>query len=240
MTTVVAALNRIARDVSVEAPSDWTAATDDEHLEIRDDFLLETVDDIADRVDWPAPVGAVYSLTGDTNETYALPSQFKRMKRDRWACYESTFRTRPVVQLHLASEYTRIQTEGLAGSTRYFKITGYPGSYSISFEEAPTSSDTFQIHYVTDYWCASSGGTSQSSFSAVGDVLMFPRRLVETGTVYRWRERKGLPFADKQMEYEALLERAGNDIKGRREIQFSGPTTVKPWESPLPDFIPSS
>lgn len=241
MTTIVAALNRIARDVSVTEPSDWITTTDESAVEIRDDFLLETVDDITDRVDWPAPIGAVYSLTGDSNETYAMPSQFKRLQRDPWAIYESTLITRPVTQVNLSSEYTRIQSESLAGASRFCKLTGYPGAWSLSFEPALETTDTLKIHYITDYWMANSTGeTKGNTFAVTTDILLLPRRLVETGTIYRWRERKGFPFTDKQMEYEILIGRYQNDNKGRRSVSFGDAPERKWWDVPVPDFIPAS
>ena len=50
MTTVVEALNRIARQCSIKAPSSWVSATRDDHVSLRDDFLNETVEDILERV----------------------------------------------------------------------------------------------------------------------------------------------------------------------------------------------
>lgn len=239
MTTVVAALDRIARDVSVEVPSDWITTTETAHVEIRDDFLLETVADVTDRLDWPDPISDIYDLTGSGVNSYTLPAQFKRLQRGPLAVYEETRqrKCRPVTTDDLG---TYIADVGWTGIERYYKIEGYEGAFTIYFIDAPTATDDFKIHYVTDYWCASSGGTLQSTFAAVGDILRLPRRLVETGTIYRWRERKGLPFTDKKNEYEMLMTRYGDDMRGRRTFSFGEPETLKPWDVPVPDFIPSA
>lgn len=239
MTTVVAALDRIARDVSITAPSDWTAATADEHLEIRDDFLLEVVDDITDRVDWPDPISAIQSITGTDAETYSLNATFKRVARHDWAVYESTNTTRPVTPATNDSDYTRIQDESLGGADRFYKITGYEGNYSISFEPAPSAAVTIKVHYINDYWMISSGGTKGSTLSAVTDILLLPRRLVEVGVITRWRERKGLPFSDKAREYEVLLNRYQNENRQLRKISFGDQRTWTPWDIPVPSSIPA-
>jgi hypothetical protein len=53
-------------------------------------FLLETVDDILERVDLPSPIGAQIVITGTGSEDYALPSNFKRLQRDPMSVYETT------------------------------------------------------------------------------------------------------------------------------------------------------
>ena len=59
-------------------------------------------------------------------------------------------------------------------------------------------------------------------------------------TVYRWRERKGLPYQDKYLEYEAQLARFSNDMKVRRIISLNGHEPLKPWNIPVPNYIPES
>ena len=238
MTLITDVLSRAARQTSVTAPSSWLSATSDEHRELRDDFLLETVDDILERIDLPAPIGAVYNLTGDGSETYALPSQFKRLQRDRMAVYDASL-DRPCIPITDDGEYTARKDVGTSGVYRYYRLTGYEGNWSISFYDEPSASITINIHYCTTYWAASSGGTAKAAFTDPDDVLLLPRRVVETGIVWRWRERKGLDFMPKMMEYEALLARLSNDRRGRRTINFGDVEPVR-WQDLVPSSIPSS
>ena len=239
MTLITDVLTRAARQTSVTAPSSWLTATSDEHREIRDDFLLETVDDVLERLDLPSPIGAKYTLTGDGSETYTLPSQFKRLQRDRLAVYDNLL-DRPCVPVTEDGEYTSIKDLGAAGITRYYKLTGYEGNWSISFYGEPSASVTIDIHYVTTYWKVSSGGTVGSEFTDPGDVILLPRRLVESGIVWRWRERKGLDYQAKYMEYEAQIARLSNDVRGRRVVRFADPGERVRWQDMVPNFIPSS
>ena len=114
MTLIVDALDRVAREVSLTSPSSWVSTTADEYLEIRDDFLLETVEDISDRVDLPSPVSAQTTITGTGVETYSLPSTFKRMQRDDLAVYQQAF-------LH-AVQYVA-HADGHAGDEVVFSIS---------------------------------------------------------------------------------------------------------------------
>lgn len=236
MTLVVDALARIAREVSVSAPSSWVSATADEHVEIRDDFLAATVADIADRVDLPFPVGGLTTITGTGVEDYALPADFLRLQRDPLAVYDIS-QMRGCIPLTTDGQWVDMSTLGAAGASRYYALSGYDGAYNISFIDAPTSD--ISIQYVSTAWMATSGGTAGSMLTSETDVLLMPRRVVEAGTVWRWRERKGLPFDAKYNEYEALLSRLSNDTRGRRIVNMGERKTVR-WQDMIPAYIPAS
>lgn len=234
MTLVTEALDRAARQCSVTAPSSWITATDDEHVEVRDDFLMETVDDILERVDLPSPIGAQTTIAGDGNATYALPSDFKRLARDKMAVYDITL-DRIVCPVTSDGEWSRLTDIGPSGE-RYYRLTGYDGNWSITFEDAVPTGTSIVVSYVTTSWAIN--GTAKASLSDPDDVLLLPRRVVEAGIVWRWRERKGLPFQDKMMEYEALIARLSNDTRGRRTINMGERREVR-WQDQIPNFIPS-
>lgn len=241
MTTIAAALDRVSRQVGVSTPDNWISATAKEHLEIRDDFLLEAVDEIQQRVDLPSPLSAQTTITGTDAETYSLPSDFKRMQRDKMAVYESTNTRRALYPITNDGDWTQLKIEGGTGATHYYRLTGYDGNWSISFWKEPSSSQTIYVHYVSTNWMASSGGTAGDEFTDVGDVLLLPRRVVELGTVMRWRHRKGLPYDAVLGEFEAELTRLSNDRRGRRVVNFGDQFRItSPYDIPVPDFIPSS
>lgn len=240
MTLVTEVLDRAARQCSVEAQSSWLSATDDEAVELRDDFLMETVEDILDRVDLPSPIGAKYDIVGDGSEEYAMPSQFHRLQRGKFAVYDS-FLDRPCVPVSEKGNYTYLKDLGLAGGViRYYRTNGYAGNWSLLFEDPPATGVTINVHYNSTYWKANSSGTFGASFTDPEDVVLLPRRLLEAGIVWRFRERKGLEFMPKMMEYEAQIARLANDTQGRRTINMGEPETKIRWQDQIPSFIPSS
>ena len=238
MTLIVDVLSRAARQVSLPAPSSWVSATADEYVEIRDDFLLDTVDDLLERVDLPSPIGAQTTITGDGSETYSLPSDFVRLQRDMLAVYEKTLdrACTPVVN---DGHWTHIKEIGTSGVERYFRVSGYEGNYSISFYMEPAAANEIVVSYITHNWMANSGGTAGKMFTSAEDVLLLPRRAVEAGIIWRWRERKGMPFQDKYMEYEALVARLSNDSRQRRVINFGARKMVR-WQDQIPAYIPEA
>lgn len=241
MTLIVDALNRIARQVSVSKPDNWITATATEHVELRDDFLLECVDEILQRVDAPSPISGSTTLATDGSETYSLPSDFLRLQRDAMAVYESDGTRRALVPITDDGVWTHIKAVGSTGITRYFRLTGYEGNWSISIYKEPTSAQTIVVHYVSRNWKANAAGTVGYEFTAATDVLLLPRRLVELGTVCRFRHRKGLPYDATLMEFEAELARYSNDRRVRRRICFGDDRKdAMPWDIPVPDYIPDS
>lgn len=239
MTTFAETLNRIALQTSVKTPASWVSATDDEHVELRDVFLAQTVDDILDRCDLPAPIGAQYTLTGDGSETYDLPSAFRRMKRGPWAVYETGL-LYPCTPVADEGEYEFIKDRGLAGAERYYVITGLEGDYDISIYREPSASQSFLISYMTGYWLKDSSGAYATTATADNDTMLLPLDLVEQGVLYRYRQRHGLDFSANQIMYETKMSRFASDKTGRRSIRFGGQTPRKPWDVPVPDYIPDS
>lgn len=239
MTTIVEALNRIARQCSVKAPSSWVTATRDDHVSLRDDFLSETIRDIHDRVDLPSPIGKQQTITGDGSTAYTLNSDFLRMQRDENAVYDTAL-DRPVIPVTTDGGWTRITDLGTAGATRYYKLTGYEGNYSISFHQAPSASVGITVSYVSNLWKATSGGTAGSEFTDEADILLLPRKVVETGTIWRYRRRNGMLYEDVYTEYEALMSRLINDTRQRKIISFSEPDRRVRWQDLIPAYIPDS
>lgn len=236
MTTIVDVLNRIARHCSISAPSSWITAAADEHVEIRDDFLRECVDDLLDRVDWPQPVGAQVTIAGTGVASYALPADFLRLQRNAYSVYDEQLDA-PGIPVSTDGDWVELLDSGIAGADRFYRITGYDGAWEIEFDGEPTTD--IILSYVTKNWMATAGGTVGSMFTASDDVLILPERLIEVGTIWRWRERRGLPFQDKYNEFNMLLARHINDVRGRRVVSFKRGKPVR-WQDRIPAFIPSA
>lgn len=246
MTTIVEALNRIARQCSVTIPSSWVTATQNAAVELRDDFLLETVSDILDRLDLPGPIGKTTTLVGgagtinaDGSETFSLPADYLRMQRGQLALYDQQ-QDRPGVPISDDGVWTYTVDLGAAGTTQFYRTRGYQGAYEIDVYDAPGTGTELTVHYIANAWMAGAGGTVGNAFTAENDVLILPRRVVETGTVWRFRERRGLPYQDKYNEYELLITRLSNDSRNRRVVNMGGRDKDVRWQSLVPNFIPSS
>ena len=241
MTLVTEVLDRAARQCSVTPPSSWITATSVTAIELRDDFLRETIDELQKRMDWSSPIGKQQVITGDGSENYALAADFVRLTNDSTAVYETTTTRRSAIPVNSDGEWTHLGEIGTAGGSRYYRVKGYEGNYTIDFYRNPSSAESITVSYVSDVWMISSGGTEGKAFTASDDMVLYPRRILELGTVWRFRKRKGLPYQDVLAEYEAWIATTANRMRGRGSINFGeGGSASSPFAIPTPDFIPSS
>lgn len=241
MTLIIDALNRAGRECSVTQPDSWITATSLAHVELRDDFLLETVEEIAARIDLPSPIGKQTTITGDGSEDYSLPDDFVRLARDELAVYENTTTRRAGVPITTDGQWAHLANIGSAGAYRYYRLQGYDGNFTIGFYANPSASETITVSYVSNLWMANAAGTAGTEFTAADDVLLMPRRVVELGIVWRFRKRKGLDYSSTLAEFESHLARLADDARSRKNISFGDNKPMShPMDVPVPDFIPAS
>ena len=233
MTLVVDILARAARQCSVIAPSSWATATDQTSMEMMD-FLSETADDVLERIDLTQPISKSLVITGTGAENYPLPADYKRLQRGEFAVYERFRTRRACVPISDDGQWQYMQELGTAGAFRYYRVKGYPGAYEIEFFQPLEPDLTIVVNYVSANWLVG----DKAVFDDNDDVSILPRRVMEAGTVFRFRERKGLEYGDKQAEYEALLARMANDTRTRRSISFGGGPSRGIFDIPVPDVIP--
>src|SRR6056297_2903510 len=158
MTTVAAALDRIARQTSVAVPSSWITATGRDQVEIREDFLMETVEDIAAFLDLPSPIGQETTLTGGTgtsnadgSETFTLPADFVRVQRDDLALYDMD-QDRPCIPVTDTGRWTMLTDIGAAGAIKYYRIKGYDGNFTIDIYDTPGAGSEIKVAYISKNW----------------------------------------------------------------------------------------
>lgn len=237
-TLITDILNRCARQCSISLPDNWISASESEHVELRDDFLSETALDCLERADWPSDIGGNTTITGPQSGAYTLDMSFLRLARNPMAVLETTDTLRrPLISVKNEGDWQYINEAAFEGLERYYYITGQPGAYEISFyPEIETGEDIF-VTWVSENWVESSAGSGKALFTDVSDVCRLPRRLVESGVIWRFRERYGLEYGHRFDEYERLMARYITDIRGRNPIvqatRFQRSRGVKlayPWE----------
>jgi hypothetical protein len=237
MTLVVDILGRAARQCSVNPPSSWLTATDQTSLEVLD-FLDQTKEDIRDRLEVVGPMSKSEVITGTGVEDYALPADFERLQRGEFSVYERFRTRRACVPVSDDGEWEYLQELGTTGAERFYRLQGYPGAWTIGFQRPLETDLTVVVSYVSNIWLIN-GATEKTDFTDAGDICLLPRRLVEAGIVWRFRQRKALEYIDVRSEYEMLMARYGNDSRTRRVINFGRPATRSVFDVPVPDVIPS-
>lgn len=238
MATIKETLDKVARRTSIVPPPSWITASALHHQAIKD-ALDETVEELLDRVDWPAPITKNVTITGTGAETYPFPADFLRFSRDDGTVYETTTTRRRGIPVPTNSDWTFLKDWGSASGDRYFRLSGDEDSgFEISFFQPIATGDEVIVSYISKNWMRSSGGTEGSEWTDAGDVLILPSDLVRLGCIWRRRRDRGLPYQAQYNEYEIHVTRRSNDRRVVRTINFGEQEARNPFDIQPPDFIP--
>lgn len=238
MATVADTVDKAARRCSITPPSSWISSTTKTAMEFKD-ILAEVVEEIRERCDLPDPItkDATISYSGSPPES--LPSDFFRLTRDDLAVYEDNSTRRKCLPVTTNGAWTYLEDIGTAAGLRYYRVQGDEGDgFTIEFYPALSSGESVTVSYVSRNWLRISS-TEGETWDDADAVLLYPPEMVRLGIVYRWKQRKGRPYADILAEYEIKLSRFANDRRGRRTIDMGDTKPRSPFDIPAPDVIPS-
>lgn len=101
-------------------------------------------------------------------------------------------------------QWQQMKASGVTGPLTNFRIRGG------NFIALPTMSagDTVAFEWVSENWCQSTGGTAQSVWTADTDTGRLSEKLMELGILWRWKQAKGLQYAEDFATYERRVENA--------------------------------
>ncbi|HET7413887.1 MAG TPA: hypothetical protein VFJ18_14620 [Pararhizobium sp.] len=216
MSTIADALTTVALRCAVPLPNSWVASNTRIHVEIKS-ILAVTIDELLERLDWPEPIRTDYAITGTGVAAYDLPDDFKRLAMERGAVYETDTLKR-CTAVGKQAIWTQLTNAAQAGAVRYYRVTGdEEDGYQIEFYPALTTSDSVSVAYISKNWLTNDEGTKTDVWDSETNTLLLPRRAVELGCIWRYRQQKGLPWEDSIAEYEAYLSNkiVGN-LSGRK------------------------
>ena len=154
-------------------------------------YANEAGEELARRVDWGQLQESII-LTGDgTNKTHALPALFSRFNRGI-SIMAGTAIVRPLTR----AEWSRLSP--VAGTPRYFILEGK----EVTLWPFLAADATATGQYQSLAWC----GNGQAEFTADTDAALIDEGLFAKALIVRWRRQKGMPYADEEAEYEAVLQ----------------------------------
>jgi hypothetical protein len=84
------------------------------------------------------------------------------------------------------------------------------------------SGDTCVFNYSSKNWCESAAGVGQDNFAADTDVTLIPQELFKLDLIWRWRQSKGLAYAEDLETAEDQIESYIGQNTGRRVLFIGG------------------
>lgn len=213
--TIAAAISRAALRVTGDRLGSVFSNNAQIAVELSD-LANEVAQDIAESHQWQA-LTKIAQLTGDGSQTaFPLPSDYNRMligggiqKQGSWLW---SYRHVPSVE-----EWLHLQNSGFVGYRNAWILLGG----QLQFNPAPTG--VAQFPYIRNTIVRAEDGTLKREFDRDDDEFVLDERLITLALIWRWREQKGLEYAEDMANYEKALS--------ERQVRDAGPSVIRRYSA---------
>lgn len=190
----------VAKNTGIEVP-DTVQGDDPDAVKLRQ-FINETGDELARRVDWSS-LRKTATITGTGfSAPYDLPSDYSRLIQG----YAVKVNGSPVRGGLTADEWNALTP--VQGTPRYFQTA----AGKIALYPYPPEGMGVSLTYQNDRWVSG----NKKEMSRDDDVSLIPERLLEMGGIWRSKRHIGGDYSDYLSEYEAaIIDLAGFDDRVR-------------------------
>lgn len=142
-----------------------------------------------------------FTTVAQTVQTGAVPSDFDRMVSE-------TFWNR-TDQERVVGPVTPEEWQGLVASVALPIESAFQmRAGQIELYPVPTAGETYAYEYVSSQWCQSAGGSGQSAWAADTDTGLLDEELTTLGLVWRFKQSRGLDYAEDMTTYEEQVLQA--------------------------------
>lgn len=216
--TCLQIVRTVAPRLGIATPNTATGSTD---LQIQQllAFVNQEGQELAARYDWQAltyPVtfsAVAVEAQGnieDLIEDNIGALSFRKVIND--AMWNLTTRTRITGPLNSVQWNLATASSTAVGPWSEYRIR----LNNLYLYPAPSANDQIRFEFITDDWVISgSGDARKSAFTADDDLCLLNARLVELGTMWRWKSAKGLEYSQDFQNYEnAVLDAMAGDKAG--------------------------
>jgi hypothetical protein len=212
--TVLSVAQEVCRVIGLTVPEALVSNTNREYIEIAE-IMQEMAQRITEGHDWQK-LAKVATVTGNGSaESFSLPSDYKRMlvKASVWSSSLETALS-PISDLDRWLE--------LDVQTFDFVINAWT-IYDNQFHIKPAlgTGVTAKYFYVSEnVFQAENDGDLKAEFNADTDVFLLNEGMLKLGAIYRWKQLKGLPYAEDMADYEERKARLIRADKGSRLMRM--------------------
>lgn len=198
--TLLTVAKAVAKNTGIEVP-DTVQGDDPDAVKLRQ-FINETGDELARRVDWSS-LRKTVTITGTGfSAPYDLPPDYSRLIQG----YAVKVNGSPVRGGLTADEWNALAP--VQGTPRYFQTA----ARQIALYPYPPEGMSIALTYQGTRWV--SGGAVEMTKDA--DTALIPERLLEMGGIWRSKRHIGGDYSDYLAEYEAaIIDLAGFDDRVR-------------------------
>lgn len=214
MRTLLQIIQDAAVAIGIPRPAAALSFADPQVLQLVE-MAQQEGDDLSRAYDWSELVVPRDFTCVATEAQDEPPIDWSRYVRDVeiW----NVARQLPITGPVDASEWVYLTTRVAQTEPQYWRMIG--GKLNIY---TPVAGETVRYEYVTTNWILSNdGSTFIDRWTHDGDSPRLPSRLIKQGIVWRWKQKKGLDYAEDMATYERWKEIDTADNRGNRRIRMS-------------------
>lgn len=217
MTVLTAIQEACTSGIALAKPSSVFGSSVREHLELAS-LVQEVAEMIISSYEWQV-LNRIATITGDgSTEDFDLPSDYDRMlqKSQLWT---STLET-PLSPVSDRDEWLGLDIQSFDFVVNAWIIYGG----QVHIKPAVANAATVKYWYQSTLCITNAAATNIAEFTDDGDTFRLSERLLKLGLIYKWREMKGLPYAENMADYEMEKAKLIARDKGSRIIRIGRPS----------------
>ena len=194
LTLITQVCSRIG---SVAAPSSVSSSSDPQIIQLMA-LANEEGQDLCRRYPWQRLQNESHFTTVATESQGAIGtlagSGFDYVLND--IMWNRSLR-RPVFGPLTAQDWQQLKAQNITGPWNQFRIRGS----NVLFIPAPTAGQSIYFEWLSKYWCTGAGGDAET-WAADADTAYLDETVMVSGIIWRWKQYKGLEYAEDYNKYE--------------------------------------
>jgi hypothetical protein len=208
--TILTCIADIATVIGIEVPTAVFTSTDRELVELQA-TANRVAKAMARHYDWQV-LKTIATVTGDgTTEDFSLPTDYGR-QLIKTKLYTTTRPFSPLEHITDTDTWLSIVLSGTTVSSGQWTIYGN----LIHIRPALASGELGKYYYITNNIVDPAAGSNKEAFTLDSDTFLLNEYTLGLGIIYRWKQQKGLPYAEEMTDFEIALSEDVSRDKGSK------------------------
>lgn len=228
--TALSIVQEACKRLSLDVPSVLFSSTNDLDIQLRGLLNAEVID-LARYGAWTRLTREkTFSTAAQEVQTSAVPADFDWYIDD--TMYNRTM-VRKLVGPITAEDWQKEKAGPVYSSV--FNAFRFRGG-NILITPDPTASQTVAYEYITKYRVADSDDNEdQEIFAADTDYALLDEELLTQGLIWRWKQKKGLDYAEDFQTYYRNCDTALARDGGKKKINLTSPAYRQAFQANVPE-----
>ena len=125
---------------------------------------------------------------------------------------------RPVFGPLTAQDWQALKARNVNGPWNQFRIRGT----SVIFIPAPAAGQTIAFEWISRNWVSLASSGTSATWVADADTGLLDEEIMTQGIIWRWKEYKGLGYAEDYAKYERLVNDQMARDGGKSRLNLAG------------------